>query len=87
MQKLKYIFLPVVASVFSVLAFFLLTYKVHLTRETDHLGYMILFLILTGQLLLFVHGIINESVYIYIPAMIIVCLLISVIYIKVSIEK
>ena len=87
MHHLKDTFIPILASVFSVIAFFLLTFQVHLTRKTDHLGYIILFLILTGQFLLFVHGIITESVYIYIPAMIIVCLLISVIYIKVSIEK
>jgi hypothetical protein len=86
MSDLKYKFINILASVFSVLAFGLFTLKFHTTRETDNIGYTILFLILAGQILLFLNGILNTSVYIYIPAMIIICLILYIIYIKVSNE-
>ena len=86
MRDLKYKFIPILASVFSVIAFSLLTFKIHITRETEHLGYMILLLILAGQLLLFLNGILNAASYMYIPAMIIICLLLYVIFIKVRNE-
>jgi hypothetical protein len=83
MKKVKYAFIPISASVFSIIAFFLLTLKIHTTRETDHLGYLILLLILAGQLLIFLNGIIQSSGYIYVPATIIVLLLLYILYIKV----
>jgi hypothetical protein len=50
MQDLKYI----LANVCSVIALGLVLFKVYTTREIDNIGYIILFLILTGQFLLFV---------------------------------
>lgn len=84
MKKVKYAFIPILASAFSIIAFFLLTLKIHTTRETDHLGYLILLLILAGQLLVFLNGIIQSSGYIYVPAMIIVLLILYILYIKVG---
>ena len=84
MQNLKYNFIPILASVLSIIAFFLLTFEVHITRKTDHLSYIILSLIIAGQLLLFLNGILTATGYMYIPAMVIICLLLYVMYIKVS---
>ena len=86
MPNLKYNFIPILASICSVIAFSMLTFNVHTSKKTEHLGYTILLLILAAQLLLFLNGILTESVIIYVPAMIIIGLLIYVIYIKFSNE-
>jgi hypothetical protein len=84
MRHLKYKFISILASLLSIIAFFLLAFKVYNTQETDNIDYTILFLIISGQLLIFLNGILNSSGYMYIPAMIIIGLLIYVMYIKIS---
>lgn len=86
MKELKYKFIPILASIFSVTAFSFLTFSIHTTRKTDDLNYIILFLILSAQLLLFLNGIINDAIHIYIPSIIIICFLTYIIYIKVNNE-
>lgn len=83
---MKYNFIPILASVFSITAFTFLTFRVHTTRETEHLAYIILLLILSAQILLFLNGIINAAVHIYIPAIIMICLISYILYIKINNE-
>lgn len=84
MKEHKYKFMPILASIFSVTAFIYLTFKVHVESKAENLGYEILFLILLAQLLLFLNGIINKEVHIYIPAIIIIICISYIVYIKLN---
>lgn len=81
-MKVRFNFLPMIASILSVLAFSYLTYTIHITKQTEHLVYVTLFLILLSQILLFINGLINTAVHVYIPAIIIIVCISYVLYIK-----
>ena len=74
--------LTMIAGVFTITAFSLFVYKVHITKVTDHLTYLWIFLVLTAQLLLFIYGRINHIFGIYIPALIIFSGILYIFYIK-----
>ena len=74
--------LTMIAGILTIIAFSLLVYNVHITKFTDHLTYLWIFLVLTAQLLLFIYGRINHIFGIYIPALIMFSGVLYVFYIK-----
>jgi hypothetical protein len=55
-----------------------------MTKETEHLSLIWIFLVLTAQSLLVVYGLINNSFKNYVPASILILGVLYVIYIKVN---
>jgi small neutral amino acid transporter SnatA (MarC family) len=78
----KYNELTLIAGFCNITAFSLLVYQVHITKITNHLTYMWIFLFLISQLLLFIYGQINHIFGIYIPALIMFSGLLYIFYIK-----
>jgi len=74
--------LTIISGILTITAFSLFVYHVHVTKVTDHLTYVWIFLVLTAQLLLFIYGRINHIFGIYIPALIIFSGIIYIFYIK-----
>lgn len=86
MKEKRLKFMLILASFFSVIAFSILAYKVYTTNDTKPLAYTILCLIIASQFLVFLNGIINTDIYVYIPAIIIVCLVSFILYTKIKNE-
>jgi len=82
MDNQKYKLIAVIAGILTIIAFSSLVLRVHITKETEHLSYNWIFLILTAQSLLVIYGVINNSYGIYIPASIIVIGVLYILYIK-----
>jgi uncharacterized protein with PQ loop repeat len=78
----KYQIIAVISSILTILAFSNLIFNVHITKETEHLSLIWIFLVLTAQSLLVVYGLINNSFGIYVPASILILGVLYVIYIK-----
>ena len=78
----KYQIIAVISSILTILAFSDLIFNVHMTKETEHLSLIWIFLVLTAQSLLVVYGLINNSFGIYVPASILILGVLYVIYIK-----
>ena len=78
----KYQIIAVISSILTILAFSNLIFNVHMTKETEHLSFIWIFLVLTAQSLLVVYGLINNSFGIYVPASILILGVLYVIYIK-----
>lgn len=78
----KYQIIAVISSILTILAFSNLIFNVHMTKETEHLSLIWIFLVLTAQSLLVVYGLINNSFGIYVPASILILGVLYVIYIK-----
>ena len=78
----KYNELTMIAGILTITAFSLFVYRVHITKITNHLTYLWIFLILLAQLLLFIYGRINHIFGIYIPALIMFSGLLYIFYIK-----
>ena len=74
--------LTMIAGFCNIAAFSLLVYQVHITKITNHLTYMWIFLFLISQLLLFIYGQINHIFGIYIPALIMFSGLLYIFYTK-----
>ena len=74
--------LTMIAGILTITAFSLFVYKVHVTKITDQLTYVWIFVILTAQLLLFIYGRINHIFGIYVPALIIFSGILYIFYIK-----
>ena len=70
------------AGILTITAFSFFVYRVHVTKVTDQLTYLWIFLVLTAQLLLFIYGRINHIFGIYIPALIIFSGILYIFYIK-----
>ena len=80
----KYQIIAVISSILTILAFSNLIFNVHMTKETEHLSLIWIFLVLTAQSLLVVYGLINNSFKNYVPASILILGVLYVIYIKVN---
>jgi uncharacterized membrane protein SirB2 len=74
--------LTMIAGILTITAFSFFVYRVHVTKVTDHLTYLWIFLVLTAQLLLFIYGRINHIFGIYIPALIVFSGILYIFYIK-----
>lgn len=83
MEHPKYQFIAGSAGILTILAFSHLVYRVYTTKETEHLTFIWLFLVLSAQSLLFLYGILNNAYGIYVPATILILGLLYVFYVKI----
>ena len=78
----KYNQLTTISGICTIIAFSFLVYQVHITKITNHLTYVWIFLILFAQILLIIYGEINHIFGIYMPSIIIFSGLLYVLYVK-----
>ena len=83
----KYQIIAVISSILTILAFSHLIFNVHMTKETEHLSLIWIFLVLTAQSLLVVYGVINNSYGIYVPASILLIGVLYILYIKLNYDN
>lgn len=79
----KYNELTTISSIITIIAFSFLVFQVHITKITNHLTYLWIFLILIAQSLLIIYGKINHIFGIYVSALIIFSGVLYVFYVKV----
>ena len=84
MEHPKYQVIAGLAGILTLLAFSHLVYRVHITKETEHLTFLWIFLVLSAQSLLFLYGILNNAYGIYLPATILIAGLGYILYIKLN---
>ncbi len=84
---MEYQIIATISGILIILSFSQLVFKVHKTKETIHLTFSWLFLLLSAQLLLLFYGIMNKSYGIYVPAIIISIGLLYILYIKLTYEN
>jgi hypothetical protein len=78
----KYNELTTISGVLTIIAFSFLVYRVHITKITDHLTYLWIFLILIAQSLLIIYGRINHIIGLYFPALIVFSGVLYIFYVK-----
>jgi len=79
----KYEELTYISSIFALTAFSFLIYNVYQSKNTSHLEFIWIFLLITAQILMFIYGKLNHIHGLYIPATIYIMGLIYVLYVKV----
>ena len=62
--------LSYISSAFALTAFSFLIYKVYKTKNTFHLDFLWIFLLITADVLMFIYGKLNHIHGLYIPAII-----------------
>jgi uncharacterized protein with PQ loop repeat len=82
MENPKYQLIAVIACILTIISFSSLVLRVHMTKETEHLTYTWIALVLTAQSLLVVYGVINNSYGIYVPASILIVGVFYILYVK-----
>lgn len=83
----KYRIIGVLAGILLVFAFGHLVFRVHYTKETQHLSYNWICLILLGQLLYGFYGYVNQLYGIIIPSTCIITGVLYILYIKIVHER
>ena len=68
----KYQIIAVVSGILTILGFSHLVFRVHTTKETEHLTFTWIFLVLSAQILLMIYGILINSYGIYLPPIILI---------------
>lgn len=86
MDNSKYQFIIIISGILTILGFSNLVFKVHSTKETEHLTFTWIFLILSAQVLLILYGILNNSYGMYFPSVILIFGLVYILYIKLNYE-
>jgi uncharacterized protein with PQ loop repeat len=87
MDQSKYQIIAVLSGILTIAAFSSLVIRVHITKITEHLTFIWIFLVLIAQILLVIYGIINNSYGIYIPAAILVLGVSYILYIKLNYDN
>jgi uncharacterized protein with PQ loop repeat len=72
-----------ISSAFALSAFSFLIYKVYKTKNTYHLDFLWIFLLITADVLMFIYGNLNHIHGLYIPAIIYIIGLSYILYIKI----
>ena len=75
--------LAFMSGAFALTAFSFLIYKVYKTKNTFHLDFLWIFLLITADVLMFIYGKINHIHGLYIPAIIYIIGLSYILYIKI----
>ena len=83
----KYRIIGILAGILLVLAFGHLVFRVHHTKDTQHLTYNWVFLILLGQLLYGFYGYVNQLYGIIIPSICVTTGVLYILYIKIVHER
>ena len=86
-HKPKYQFIAIISGFLTIFAFSHLFYNVYKTKNTVHLSYTWILLVLSAQSLLMIYGIINNAYGIYLPASIIILGLVYIVYVKINYNK
>lgn len=86
MEHPKYQIIAIIAGIFTILGFSHLVLRVYNTKETEHLPFTWIFLILSAQSLLVIYGILNNAYGIYLPALTVVLAILYILYIKLTYE-
>lgn len=84
MESPKYKIIAIMSGILSILAFSHFILGVYITKETEHLTFIWIFLALTAQSLLGLYGTLNNSYSIYLPAIFTVMGIIYILYVKVN---
>ena len=87
MDYQKYQFIAIISGFLTILGFSHLVFRVYSTKETTHLTFTWLFLILSAQTLLMIYGILNNSYGIYLPSIILITGLLYILYVKLTYYK
>jgi uncharacterized protein with PQ loop repeat len=83
----KYQFIAIISGILTILGFSHLVFRIYSTKETTHLTFTWLFVILSAQILLMIYGILNNSYGIYLPPIILISGLLYILYVKLSYEN
>jgi hypothetical protein len=75
--------LALMSGILAITAFSFLVYNTHVTKNTNHLTFLWLFLLLVAQILMFSYGKINHIQGLYVPASLYILGLMYILYIKV----
>lgn len=86
MVNSKYQIIIIISGILTILGFSNLVLKVHTTKETEHLSFIWIFLILSAQSLLILYGILNNSYGIYFPSVVLIFGILYILYIKLNYE-
>jgi hypothetical protein len=87
MENPKYQWIAFVAGMLTILALIDLIYGVHLTKQTEHLTFTWIGLVLSSKILLVLYGILNKSYGIYLPASLIILGIGYVLYVKLTYDN
>jgi uncharacterized protein with PQ loop repeat len=87
MEGPKYQVIAFISGILTLVAFSSLVLRVHLTKKTEHLTYTWIMLVLLAQSLLVVYGIINKTIGIYLPAVILISGILYIFYTKYNYEE
>lgn len=85
-EQPKYQFIAALSGILTILGFINLVFRVYVTKETTHLTYTWLFLVLSAQTLLMIYGILNNSYGIYMSPIILISGLMYILYVKLTYE-
>jgi hypothetical protein len=80
---LKHEEFPFISVILSITAFVLLVYEIYITKNTDGITFIWIFLILISQSLMFIYGKLNHIHGLYIPATIFLIGMLYILYVKV----
>jgi hypothetical protein len=81
-QMLKHEEFPFISGILSITAFAFLIYEIYITKNTDGISFIWIFLILGAQLLMFMYGKLNHIQGLYIPATIFLIGILYILYVK-----
>ena len=87
MENPKYQWIAFIAGILTILALSNLIYGVHLTKQTEHLTFTWIGLVLSSKILLVLYGILNKSYGIYLPASLVILGLFYVLYVKLTYDN
>ena len=80
MEYKKYQWIAIISGVFTILGFSHLVFNVYYTKKTDHLTFIWLFLVI-------IYGLLNKLYGIYLPAILLICGLLYILYVKLTYEN
>lgn len=82
----KYQIIAAISGILTIAAFSHVFNRVRTTKQTEHITYIWILLVLSAQILLAIYGIINGAYGIYLPAIIIINEVLYILYVKMNNE-
>ena len=76
--------IAIVSGILTITAFSHLVMNVHVTKNTENLTFTWMLLVILGQSLLIIYGIMNNAYGIYIPAFIFIIGILYIFYVKIN---
>lgn len=75
--------IAIMSALFAIIAFYVLVYNTHVTKNTSNLSFVWLFLVIVAQILMVIYGKINHIYILYIPSIIYLIGLSYILYVKI----